>query len=76
MKVMVEDYVLEALDNLAEKYIPAGQHDLLHVNSREMWKEMMVLLIEKKSVPLKLSYLTRCAVSWEALLANRISTLN
>ena len=76
MNKMVEDYVLEALDNLAEKYIPAGTHNLLHIDSREVWKEMMVILIEKKSVPLKLSYLTKCAISWESLLINRFSSLN
>lgn len=73
---MVEDYVLEALENLAEKYIPEGTHNLLHIDSREVWKEMMVILIEKKSVPLKLSYLTKCAISWESLLINRFSSLN
>lgn len=76
MNSMVEEYVLEALDNLAEKYIPAGIHNLLHIDSREVWKEMMVILIEKKSVPLKLSYLTKCAISWESLLINRFSSLN
>ena len=76
MNIMVEEYVLEALDNLSEKYIPEGVHNLLHVNSREVWKEMMVILIEKKSVPLKLSYLTKCAISWESLLINRFSSLN
>lgn len=73
---MVEDYVLEALDTLAEKYIPEGVHNLLHIDSREVWKEMMVILIEKRSVPLKLSYLTKCAISWESLLINRFSSLN
>jgi len=73
---MVEDYVLEALDTLAEKYIPEGVHNLLYIHSREVWKEMMVILIEKRSVPLKLSYLTKCAISWESLLINRFSSLN
>lgn len=73
---MVEEYVLEALDNLSEKYIPEGVHNLLHVNSREVWKDMMVALIEKKSLPLKLSYLTKCAISWESLLISRFSSLN
>ena len=76
MNIMVEYSVLEALDNLAERYIPEGQHELLHVNSREVWKDMMIQLIERKAVPLKLSYFTRCAVSWEALLTNRYITLN
>jgi hypothetical protein len=65
-----------AIDELAERFIPEGTHKQLHVNSREAWKDLMFTLIERKAIPMKLSYFTRCAVSWEALLIQRISSLN
>lgn len=65
-----------ALDELAEKFIPEGKHRMLHVNSREAWKDTMFLLIEREAIPMKISYFTRCAMSWEALIAQRLSNLN
>ncbi len=65
-----------AIDELAEKYIPRGKHKILHVDSREAWKEIMFLLIERDAIPLKPSYFARCAISWEALLIQRLSSLN
>jgi hypothetical protein len=65
-----------AIDELADRYIPEGKHKILHVNSREAWKEIMFLLIEKDAIPRKASYFARCAISWEALLIQRLSPLN
>lgn len=65
-----------AIDELAERYIPKGRHKTLHVDSREAWKEVMFLLIEREAIPLKASFFARCAVSWEALLIQRLSNLN
>lgn len=73
---MEHQVVEELLDNLAEKYIPEGRHTLLHVNSREVWKEIMLGLLESKSIRFKLSLLTKCAINWESLLVQKISIQN
>ena len=74
--VMENQVIEEILDSLAEKYIPEGMHNLLHVDSREAWKDLMILLIETKSIRAKLSIFTKCAISWEALLVQRLSVQN
>lgn len=66
----------EALENLAERYIPTGRHKLLHVNSRRAWVNLMEDLLERRAVSRKLSILTKCAAGWELLLFQRISTQN
>lgn len=73
---MVEQLIHETLDQLADRYIPSGRHKILHVNAREYWKELMLELIETKSVKPRLSTLTKCAMYWEALLAQKISLQN
>lgn len=73
---MAEQVVYGILDSLAERYIPEGNHKLLHVNSREYWKNLMLDLLETGAIGKKLSILTKCAVGWELLLTHRISIQN
>jgi len=71
-----EQLIHETLERLADTYIPRGQHKILHVNAREYWKKLMLELIETKSVKPRLSTLTKCAMYWEPLLTQKISTQN
>lgn len=73
---MVDKVTYEVLDNLAERFIPEGIHDLLHVDSREVWRELMISLIETKSIQMKLTILTKCAMSWETILVQKLSIQN
>lgn len=73
---MENQVIEEILDNLAERYIPEGTHRILHVDSREAWKNLMIALIESKLLRFKMSLLTKCAVSWEPLLYQKISLQN
>jgi hypothetical protein len=73
---MVQDALLETLENLAERHIPAGTHKLLRVNSREAWTNLMLELIESGAVKKKLFLLAKCAINWEALLIQKISIQN
>ena len=73
---MVDNILYEALDLLAEKFIPEGRHKYLHVNSRELWIELMVSLIENEAIDKKLSIITKCAVNWELLLIEKLSMQN
>ena len=71
-----EQLIQETLNKLANKYLPEGQHRLLHVNVQEYWKKLMLELIETESIRPRLSILTKCAIHWEALLAQKISIQN
>jgi hypothetical protein len=52
----MEDSILyETLDRLAERFIPEGRHKYLYVNSRELWIELMVSLIESETIDKKIS---------------------
>ncbi len=73
---MAEQVLHEVLESLAERYIPEGKHKLLHVNSREVWIDLMSDLLETKMIGRKLSLITKCAVNWEALLTQKISIQN
>jgi len=73
---MVDKVTYEILDTLAERYIPEGIHRVLHVDSREMWIDLMITLIESKVVPMKVSIIAKCASSWEVLLAQKLSIQN
>ena len=73
---MVDNVLYETLDLLAERFIPEGRHKYLYVNSRELWIELMVSLIENEAIDKKLSIITKCAVNWEYLLIQKLSTQN
>lgn len=73
---MTDRVTYEVLDNLAERFIPEGTHKLLHVDSREMWREIMITLLESGLIQKKLSIITKCAVSWEAILVHKLSIQN
>ena len=73
---MEHQVIEELLDNLAKRYIPKGKHKVLHINSRRMWKDLMVDLLESESISPKLSIISKCAISWEALLIQKISIQN
>ena len=73
---MEHQVIEELLDSLAERYIPAGKHKTLYVNSREMWKDIMIALIESESISPRLSLISKCAISWEALLVQKLSIQN
>jgi hypothetical protein len=73
---MVDKVTYEILDTLAERYIPKGIHRVLHVDSREMWIDLMITLIESKVIPMKVSIIAKCASSWEVLLAQKLSIQN
>ena len=73
---MKNQVLYEVLENLAERYIPEGKHKLLHVDSREVWMDLMTGLLETKTISHKLSLMTKCAINWEALLAQKISIQN
>ena len=72
----VEQLLQNTLSKLAIRHIPEGQHRILHVNVQEYWKKLMLELIETESIKPRLSILTKCAIHWEALLAQKISIQN
>jgi hypothetical protein len=73
---MVDKVTYEVLDTLAERFIPEGIHRTLHVDSREMWRDIMISLLESKVIERKMSIITKCAISWEQLLIQKISIQN
>lgn len=73
---MVNNVIYEIIDSLAERYIPAGKHKFLHVDSREAWKDLMIVLIENKVIGKKLSTITKLAINWEELLTRKIAMYN
>jgi hypothetical protein len=73
---MVDKVTYEVLDALAERFIPEGIHETLYVDSREMWRGIMISLLESKVIERKMSIITKCAISWEQLLIQKISIQN
>lgn len=73
---MASSLVYEALDSLADRYIPSGKHKYLHVNSREVWVDLMTSLIDKGYIQAKLTVLKKYAVNWEVILVQKLSIQN
>ena len=73
---MISNVVYEILDSLAERHIPQGKHSGLHIDSREVWVDLMTSLVEKDLIKAKLSTLTKCAIHWETLLVHKLSIQN
>lgn len=73
---MVDKVTYEVLDALAERFIPEGIHKTLHIDSREVWIDLMVSLLESEAIERKMSLITKCAISWESLLIQKISIQN
>ena len=73
---MTSAAIYEILDSLSERHIPEGKHKYLHVEPRQMWRDIMIELLEAKAIPMKVSLLSKCAVNWEVLLTQRLSIQN
>lgn len=73
---MIESILYETLDSLAERYIPMGKHKWLHVDSRETWKNFMIVMLQKKVIKPKISTITECALNWEIILVKRACMYN
>jgi hypothetical protein len=65
-----------ALDEIAKKSIPKGEHPMLRVNSREAWVKLVIDLIATNKVELTASNIKKLSQCWEALLYNHYSALN
>jgi hypothetical protein len=73
---MINKTAYDLLDTLAEECIPEGRHKLLHINSREAWLVMMKNLVRGGFLNKKYTTLRKCAMNWEALLAQKYSMQN
>jgi len=65
-----------ALDEIAKKSIPKGNHQLLRVNCQEAWVKLVLDMIVKDRIEptaLNIKKLSQC---WETLLYHHYSTLN
>lgn len=68
--------LIDALDKVAEKYVPDGVHELLHVHSRTAWVETVSYLLEQGNIKPTKRNIQILAESWENILFKRYSTLN
>jgi len=73
---MVNDTAYHFLNTLAEEYIPQGKHELLHIDSRKAWLSLMTNLLNGGYIEKRFNTLKKCAVNWEALLAQKYSMQN
>ena len=66
----------DVLETLADRYIPAGRHKYLHVDSRAVWIKTMKKVINNSTTRLTVGTLAKYAKNWEAVLVTRLSMLN
>jgi hypothetical protein len=71
---MLIHYTLDKI--AAEAQIPNEVHEYLHVNSREVWVETMLSLIDKGHIKPSARQLKVLAENWEDLLCRKYSNLN
>ena len=67
----------DALNTIAKAYkIPDKEHNLLRVNSRQSWIELMQTVIDSGLVEPKKKSIQVLAKNWEKILYNKYSLLN
>jgi len=66
----------DTLDKMAESVIPEGMHEMLHVNSREAWVNLVMKLIKKKKSKLTKLEIKYLLEYWEDMLLQHYSVLN
>ncbi len=76
--IYVQDMLIhDTLDKIAEEtQIPTEIHEYLHVNSREVWVETMVGLIDTGQIKASARQIKVLAENWEDLLCRKYSNLN
>ena len=65
-----------ALEAIAIKSIPEGNHPILRVNSRKAWVKIVKETIMSNKLELTTKNLKTLSNNWEALLITHYSTLN
>ncbi len=67
----------DRLEMIANKAIPKGKHELLHINSREAWIKAVLQLIDVGIVKENdKKVIAKLANNWEQTLIIKYSTLN
>lgn len=65
-----------ALDEIAKKSIPKGNHPLLRVDNQEAWVKLVLDMIIKDQIKPTATNIKKLSQCWETLLYNHYSTLN
>jgi ribosomal protein L17 len=65
-----------ALEAIAIKSIPEGNHPLLRVNSRRAWVKMVTELLKTGKIEATTKNIKRLSEKWEPLLITHYSVLN
>jgi len=69
--------LIDTLDDIAEAYkIPNKKHEMLHVNSRECWINLVSSVIESEVIKPNKKIIHHLAKNWEIILCNKFSLLN
>ena len=78
LNIYVQEMLIhDTLDKIAEEtQIPTEIHEYLHVNSREVWVETMVGLIDTGQIKASARQIKVLAENWEDLLCRKYSNLN
>ena len=66
----------DTLDKMATKYIPEGIHEMLHVNSREAWVNLVAKVLEHHKTRVSSKEMKMMLDNWEFLLYTQYSKLN
>ena len=73
---MISDTTYDIINTVADAYVPNKRHPQLHVNSRDMWVDIVVNLVNKGLIKPRMAVIIKCALSWETLLTTKLSRLN
>jgi len=73
---MISDTTYDIINTVADTYVPDKVHPELHVNSRDMWVDVVVNLVKKGLIKPRMAVILKCALNWETLLTIKLSRLN
>jgi hypothetical protein len=74
--MVVTKYIDRFINNLINKHIPEGIDPLLHVNSRDEIRKLILHTLQHKNYPLRLSHIKWVIINYKKILYNNLSVLN
>ena len=74
--MVITEYLDKFIIKMVEHYVPEGEDELTHINTRAFMYDLITTLIEEEKVPPKLAVVKYLLLNYKEMIYSKLSVLN
>tara|TARA_R110000822_G_scaffold281276_2_gene402997 strand:+ start:323 stop:547 length:225 start_codon:yes stop_codon:yes gene_type:complete len=74
--MVITEYLDRFIIKMVEHYIPEGEDEITHINTRAFMYDIITTLIEEKKLPPKLAAIKYLSMNYKEIIYSKLSVLN